>query len=215
MGNQEQLLAFTTATVLLACDAFDNALLYQVERKDDATLALWTGVGVEIITLAAVLIESPEEAFSGNQAPSPAELQARDFYTKPFSELAAIAERLYGEPPYPPSARSFMEEVRNKLLHTGGTRHAGLVAPTLRVIQDMGQWLRDADLPQGDLRHETRVLKMARTEELPGALEAAVREVAAENAAHLKDSLERGGWNDTPALKEIALRELKECRDLS
>lgn len=213
MPDLNYLVPFTRDIVLLSVGVFDKALHIQMERKDDATFALWAGVGLETITFAAVLVKAPNDAFSDCRVPSVAELQTLDYRTKIFPELANLATSLYANVSYPSSGSVFMKEVRNKLIHVGITKHVGLVGSTLRVIRDVGKWLRAVDLPSGSLPYKMDVLEMDRIDQLPGALEAATRRVADNNINHLMESLGVGSWDDTPALKEIALRELNECKE--
>ena len=76
MPDGAQIAAFSAASLLLGANAFDTALHVQVATKDDATMALWTGVGLEVVTLAAVIYKAPEQAFIDDRVPSAAALQA-------------------------------------------------------------------------------------------------------------------------------------------
>lgn len=214
MDQNRELSLFTEASVLLASSAFDTGLWYQRELKDDGTLALWTSIGLETISLGAILLMSPNAAFVGDQVPPAENLRALEFRTKPYDNLASLAEELFPDATYPSAARTFMLEIRNKLLHTGTTKHVGLVAPSLVLIGEIGEWLRDIPLPTGPLTYGPRVLEMDRIELLASALVTAAARVAANNVEHLEWSLDRGAWDDTPSLKEVALRELEECRKL-
>lgn len=207
--------AYIVATTELSVGAFDSALFYQLESKDDATFALWSGVGLETATLAGVLLASPAEAFQDGEVPVDDDLQTLEFRTARFSKLAEAAQDLYSEVSYPKDAGGFMQQVRNKLLHVGRTQHVGLVARSLGLIDDVGQWLQGVALPRGPLRHEPRVVEATRLEEIPGGLRAAAQRVAADNVQHLQSTLSDGDWDDTPKLKKIAQQELDECQRLS
>jgi hypothetical protein len=215
MPDQGHLATFTVAAITLAASAFDKGLQIQMEAKDDATYALWAGVGLETITLATVLLVAPGDAFRGGVVPTASQLRALDFRTKPFPDLAAAAGSHYPDQSFPPTGLLFMTDVRNKLLHTGGTARAGLVGPTTRMVRDVGRWLRAVALPTGPFPGKMELVALKRIEELPDALGVATRRIASDNADHLQRSLDQGMWDDTPELKKTALAELCECREMS
>lgn len=209
--SNKQLAVFLVSTFQSATNAFDTALRYQQELKDDATLACWTAIGLEASTLGAILTVNADSAFDGG-IPDLEDLQGLNFRTRSYSRLIAEARKLFPNSTYPADAETFATEVRNKLLHIGDTKHVGLTAMCLRLIRDTGAWLEGVTLPAVPLRHNPRVLEAGGLEEIPLALQKAAIEIACETVAFLRDSLADGWWDDTPDLKAVAGGELEECR---
>lgn len=198
-------------TWMFGVDALDNGLRYQLDRKDDATLALWASVGLETCTLASVLQVDPARAYEQNVVPDVEKLINFGGKTARIGDLTDAAVELHPDAPYPPDSRSYVNEIRNKFLHRGtAVGQSGLVGRTLRLIRDLAEWMSAVQLPDVELR-KLWVVQATRLPEAPYALIETVERVARDNAEHVQWSLEQGLWDDTPELKPIAEREPAEC----
>lgn len=209
-----QLEALRLSMWLSGIDSLDIGLGYQLCKKDDATLALWTAVGVEALTLAVALGSDPTKCFSGSPVPCPKDLAALDFRTSPLRELADVAMDHYPGVPYPADAERFARAIRNKILHTGLSSSPGLVGPSLRLMSQTADWIAGVRLPTLRLRSTPRVVGGVDVGGFPDQLKLAVSRVASENAGHLRASLESGAWDGDESQKEVAQRELADCEAL-
>lgn len=211
----EQAVLVAQARVALTCvDAFDRALDFQLRTKDDATMAIWTAIGLEAATLGAVLASDPATAYGGGTVPTVDEILADTFRTARFPDLVAAAQEGFPDATYPPDADSFMAQIRNKLMHVGTSKHVGLASHSLRIMEQVARWLDEArPLADLKLRHRPRVLDAARTGELGAALPDGIRRTAADLEELLESGI-GGGRYDDEDLRTAAERELRECREI-